>query len=878
MKSTKSHSNVRSFHRVACRPDVRAVFRLLLLAACLNGVAMNLAAAETGTPQRDHAASGIEAVETAKIALHLNVRAYAVEDRLLLPTNRPAPDFSNYTGTNVGLTEIVRAASDLQSAYRNRGFPGVSVAITPRHVTNGIVTMTVFQGTAASQILVSGRGYLASTNGIQEVVFLPAMDPARLNRASTGTATNRPAPATAMTVTAEPMTPEVEALRTRMAELDALERKARARPKDTNPPPTQLIIASARTVDPDRHPDPHQAIQNQWAELAREKRRAQLFPVAGTEVSPSPTNGPVFEVKGYELVGNTLLDLDLVDLVLRPYIATNASFNLVRRALTDLQTVYRDRGFATVSVGLPPQQLTNGIVKVQVIQGRLSEIIVQNNRYFSSNNVMRALPSLHEDMIMTAPIFQAELDRANANQDRQIYPQIEPGLEEKTTLLRLNVKDQLPLHGKVEFNNQSSPGTPDLRVNASAVYNNLWQQEHSLGVQYSYSPGFSKSGPDWSFYDKPSVANYSAFYRLPLGNYGAVQDLIAASPTSFGYDEAARKFNLPPPSGRPELTFSAGRSTIDPGLLTLSKKTIVDVPGVISISEADYQQDLTINNNVGTRLNLPLRGTAETQFSLSGGVDYKTYELTSLKTNNFLFSIITRDSGGNPRPPIISTVASPNPPPDGTTLKELQYLPLSVRFDASRRDALGVTSFGLGISGNAWQSESLGDLQKITGSTKSKGHWIILNPSLSRDFMIRTNWTLSLHAEGQWATEPLISNEQFGGGGVGSVRGYSEGEAFGDTGFRTSVEIKTPPHIVGIIDARQALTIRGSVYMDYAQTSLLDPQGRPASVPLWGCGFGGVISLGSHWDGRFLFSWPLLETSLTSSGVPRFNFSLTGQF
>ena len=95
------------------------------------------------------------------------------------------------------------------------------------------------------------------------------------------------------------------------------------------------------------------------------------------------------------------------------------------------------------------------------MEGRLADIKVTGNRYFSSNNVMRALPSLHTNMVLNGPILQAELNRANANQERQIYPVIGPGPEPGTSDLTLKVKDQPPLHAKVEFDNQSSPGTPD---------------------------------------------------------------------------------------------------------------------------------------------------------------------------------------------------------------------------------------------------------------------------------------------------------------------------------------------------------------------------------------------------------------------------------
>ena len=45
-------------------------------------------------------------------------------------------------------------------------------------------------------------------------------------------------------------------------------------------------------------------------------------------------------------------------------------------------------------------------------------------------------------------VFQRELDLANANRDRQVYPVIGPGLEPGTSELTLKVKDRFPLHAR----------------------------------------------------------------------------------------------------------------------------------------------------------------------------------------------------------------------------------------------------------------------------------------------------------------------------------------------------------------------------------------------------------------------------------------------
>ena len=208
----------------------------------------------------------------------------------------------------------------------------------------------------------------------------------------------------------------------------------------------------------------------------------------------SPAAAVHFLVSRYEVMGNTLLPAKVLDGVLSKHTGTNVTYQDVASGVKELQLEYHNRGYDTISVAIPQQRLTNGVFKIQVFEGRLADIAVTGNRYYSSNNVMRALPGLKTNIFLNSKLLQPQLDLANANQDRQIYPEIHPGPDSNTTSLMLRVKDQLPLHAKIEANNQSTPGTPDLRLATSAVYDNLWQLDHSMGVQYTFLRGGLQSG------------------------------------------------------------------------------------------------------------------------------------------------------------------------------------------------------------------------------------------------------------------------------------------------------------------------------------------------------------------------------------------------
>jgi hemolysin activation/secretion protein len=774
--------------------------------------------------------------------------------------------FSAHTGTNVGVEEIVRAACDLQAEYAKLGHASVSVAVGDQEISNGIVTLNVFQS-AVPQIRVSGKRYVCSSN---EVTLASNLLGEEAPAVVVAPPVTNAGPVTLETWAMRPVlppTPEEKALRKKLSELDLQERIARIPPQPA--PTSQLITAPARFTETN---DIQAALAYKMSELDRQARRAEMLPQGPTNFV-APTNELAFEVKGYELIGNTVLSSNITEIVLQPYIGTNITFEKVHAALMDLQTVYREHGFATVSVTLPQQTLTDKIVKIRVFEGRLVEISVVNNHYFSSNNVIRALPSLHPNMILTEPVFQAELDRANANQDRQIYPRIDPGPIEGTSALELRVQDRLPLHAKTDFNNENSPNTPELRVNSSAAYGNFFQLGQSLGLQYSFSPEVYKQGNEWWFYDRPLVANYSGFYRIPLGNPSSIEDTITTS-TSFGYDEATRRFNLPPPTGQPELNIYASHSTIDTGTERSPVTTIFNIPGVRTITMQSVQDSLTVNSAEGLQFTAPLPEKEGLRSAWSAAVNYKSYRETTSKTNNFTISEFTVNASGEPNPPTISTVSSPVPLTD----LKIDYLPITLRYDGSVASASGLTAFGMGVTANPWFSGTRSNMLKIDASTTATGYWVKINPSLTREFNLPRSWTFSAHAEGQWASEALIANEEYGEGGVNSVRGYHEGEVFGDTGWRVDFEMKSPPHVVGLAYGKQPLTIRGSAFTDYAQSFYLNHPGPGNRFNLWGAGIGTVVTIGPHWETRMWFAVPFDTTPDTTALHPRFNFSLVGQF
>jgi hemolysin activation/secretion protein/AraC-like DNA-binding protein len=596
------------------------------------------------------------------------------------------------------------------------------------------------------------------------------------------------------------------------------------------------------------------------------------------------TNGPHFTVDKYLVMGNSILSPDAIGGIFTNVPAafgTNVTFDAIRAALGDLQMAYRERGFATVSVGLPQQKLTNAAVKVQVTEGRLAAINVTGNRWFSTDNVLRALPGLHTNMLLNSHIFQRELDTANASRDRQIYPVIGPGLEPGTTELTLKVKDQFPLHARIEVNNQATPGTPDMRVNGSIQYDNLWDREHQIGLQYSFDLEKFRGNDLHSTtpLDSPLIANYSGYYRIPLGHYDSVQKQVDANPGKFGYNIVTHRFDLPPATGRPELTFYASRSISDTDVKRGPRNFLVDTTATnssgtiyhpLSISTNSAGQNITLSENLGLKFSLPLPPIKNISTTLSFGADFKRYRQTGFNTNENFFETQFFDQQGQ-----LHVDDVPAPQPEPTTTSSLDYFPLNVGLSGSIPDKFGMTYFNATANFNVLpifsddRAFSKAAFFGAAYTTKVNAHYVSLLLGADRVQTIYKDWSVKLHADGQWADGPLISNEQFGMGGVSGVRGYTDGEAYGDTGWRVSIEPQTPLINIGMVDGDKPFWVRSSVFMDYGEIYLSEKPapGARDRGQFFGVGWSITANIGSHFDARLTIACPLLSDFFTFNGT-----------
>lgn len=93
--------------------------------------------------------------------------------------------------------------------------------------------------------------------------------------------------------------------------------------------------------------------------------------------------------------------------------------------------------------------------------------------------------------------------------------------------------------------------------------------------------------------------------------------------------------------------------------------------------------------------------------------------------------------------------------------------------------------------------------------------WSLTRLSFGYDQLIAPNWMFRLNATGQQSSDRLISGEQFGIGGIYSVRGFEERTLLGDSGYQANFELWIPGF--------SPLELRPLLFFDYGHVELNTP-------------------------------------------------------
>lgn len=148
-----------------------------------------------------------------------------------------------------------------------------------------------------------------------------------------------------------------------------------------------------------------------------------------------------------------------------------------------------DRPFVRVTV--PPQDVTDGVLKLVVVEGRVGRITVAGARWFPARRYLQAVRLRAGDPIDNARL-RADLDWINRNPYRHASVVAAPGLQPGQTDLVIRVRERRPWALNLGFDNSGSRASGLQRVSAGMDWGDAFGRGDDLSYQVSGTPDSSK--------------------------------------------------------------------------------------------------------------------------------------------------------------------------------------------------------------------------------------------------------------------------------------------------------------------------------------------------------------------------------------------------
>lgn len=223
-----------------------------------------------------------------------------------------------------------------------------------------------------------------------------------------------------------------------------------------------------------------------------------MAPRTHAQAVPSATSAPAaapaatarkFDLEELRIEGNTVLSEREIDDVIYPFLGPDRTATDVEAARKALEDYYvKTRGYATVSVVVPPQVPRDGVVIVDVVERPVGRLRVTGAQYVTPSSIKAGAPSLAPGTVPNLNAVQSDIVALNRLPDRTVTPSLSQGRAPDTVDVDLQVEDKLPFHGSLEINNQQSQDTPPLRLAGNLSYGNLWQRGDTASFGFQVAP------------------------------------------------------------------------------------------------------------------------------------------------------------------------------------------------------------------------------------------------------------------------------------------------------------------------------------------------------------------------------------------------------
>lgn len=229
-----------------------------------------------------------------------------------------------------------------------------------------------------------------------------------------------------------------------------------------------------------------------------------LAPVFGQPAQSSAT----LLVKGLVFHGNTVVSNKELESLTQPFVGQQLDLPGLERVAEQIAEYYHRKGYTLASAYIPQQDIRYGVVTIAILEGRLGDITVSGNRYYSTDFIRGSFAEAMEEGVIRNVALERALLLLNDYPELKVSAVLAPGQSTGSTNILANVEDNRPLHATLDYNNYGFNNISRNRFGAGLEVGNVLFDGATLNLN-----GILGDHPD-------RLQFLTGGYAIPLGVHG----------------------------------------------------------------------------------------------------------------------------------------------------------------------------------------------------------------------------------------------------------------------------------------------------------------------------------------------------------------------
>ena len=247
-----------------------------------------------------------------------------------------------------------------------------------------------------------------------------------------------------------------------------------------------------------------------------------------TPESSEPPNTETIQVQKIEVVGSTLFNSAALNPIIQPVEGRAVTFSELKKVADAITQLYLNQGYITSRAVLVDQKVTDGMIKIQVIEGGLEKIEVQGTKRLNPGYVRSRIALGAGKPLSTAKLEeQLKILRTDPLLSN-VEASLQPGNSLGQSILIVRVTEANPFEANISIDNYSPPSVGSERLGLNATGRNLTGMGDELGISYYFSTQGVSNIYDFTYKVPLNAMNGTLQMRTSINNNQVIEPRFKA--------------------------------------------------------------------------------------------------------------------------------------------------------------------------------------------------------------------------------------------------------------------------------------------------------------------------------------------------------------